>query len=227
MRPIIRPWQEHALQQVNAAVPRPLPAPATMHWAQRAGRGPGAEILGDLRDQKVLELGCGAGRNLAHVAAYGTASAIGVDHASLQIHRARAHFGHIANVAFLTCDALDFLGSTRMRFDVVYSVFGAVGLTPPEPLLRAIVARLTQRGLLAFSVPHPRRYGQRPSDRPRLDTLALPRGRNIRLLRWEPAVEAWIGALGSAGLRTVDIREISAPDDSRWPTTLLLVARRL
>lgn len=227
MRAIVRPWQAHALQQLTAAVPRPLPAPATMHWAQRAGRGPGAEILGDLRNRKVLELGCGAGRNLAHVAAYGSASAIGVDHASLQIHRARAHFGYIVNAVFLTRDALDFLGSTRIRFDVVYSVFGAIGLTPPEPLLRAIAGCLTQRGLLAFSVPHPRRYGRRPSDRPRVDALVLPRGRSIRFLRWEPAAEGWVGALGSAGLRTIDVREISAPDDRRWPTTLLIVAHRL
>ncbi len=42
-----------------------------MEWSTHPGLGPGAEILGldlDLRCKRILELGCGPGHNVAHLA---------------------------------------------------------------------------------------------------------------------------------------------------------------
>ncbi|MEU4536347.1 class I SAM-dependent methyltransferase [Streptosporangium sp. NPDC023825] len=123
-----------------------------MHWAQDPEHGPGAEILGDLLTASVVELGCGPGHHLAHVASSG-ATGVGVDIAAAQIERARASYGHLPSATFVLKDAAAFLTGTGDTFDICCSVFGAIGLTPLDILLPAIAVALRPGGLLAFSVP--------------------------------------------------------------------------
>ncbi|MEV5752453.1 class I SAM-dependent methyltransferase [Actinoallomurus sp. NPDC052308] len=227
MRHTLSPWQAHARQRIAVGLPGPVPAPDTMRWTQRPGSGPGAEILGDVRDKDVLELGCGAGHNLAHLAAHRCAFAIGVDQAGLQIRRARTYYGHIANMAFIAQDALAYLRTCPATFDVVYSVFGAIGLAPPTPLLRETTAVLKGGGLVAFSVPHPRRHGRRPANRAVLQHITLPDGLRASVLRWELTVERWLRSLNAAGLVPTGVREIFPPGGGPWPTTLLITAQAL
>ncbi|MEV5709716.1 class I SAM-dependent methyltransferase [Actinoallomurus sp. NPDC052274] len=220
------PWQAHALQRMTAAPPGPRPAPNKMEWTQRPDCGPGAEILGDLRNRNVLELGCGAGHNLAHLAVRRGAAATGVDRADRQIQRCRAHYGHFSTTTFVAQGALAYLHATQTTFDAVYSVFGAIGLTDPAPLLEAAAARLTGGGLLAFSIPHPRRRGRRPANRACLDHIGLPDRHRLPVLRWELTAERWCKTLTAAGLAVTDARDISAPEGGQWPTTLLILARK-
>lgn len=87
-------WDAHAAAKRADSPPKALEPPRRMEWTQRPGIGPGAEVLGgDLGGCRIVELGCGAGRNSAHLAAAG-AIVTGVDRSAGQIRRARAHYAH-------------------------------------------------------------------------------------------------------------------------------------
>ncbi|MBP0460464.1 class I SAM-dependent methyltransferase [Streptomyces montanisoli] len=60
-------------------------------WTQYAGHGPGPELLGD--PATVLELGCGTGRALAHLAARGV-EATGVDLSPVMVAKATERWAH-------------------------------------------------------------------------------------------------------------------------------------
>lgn len=129
----ISPWYAHAAQRTAAAPAHALTAPARMEWSTHAGIGPGAEILGrDLCGKRILELGCGPGHNVAHLARHHQARVTGVDLIGLQVRRARSHYGHIDGATFAAGHALHHLQATGQTFDAIYSVFGAVGLVAPS-----------------------------------------------------------------------------------------------
>lgn len=97
----VSPWYAHAAQRTAAAPAHALAAPTRMEWSTHAGIGPGAEILGrDLCGKHVLELGCGPGHNVAHLAKHHQARVTGVDLVGLQVRRARSHYGHIDGATF-------------------------------------------------------------------------------------------------------------------------------
>ncbi|MGA6170050.1 class I SAM-dependent methyltransferase [Streptomyces sp. NPDC012600] len=199
-----------------------------MEWGTYPGLGPGAEVLGrSLRGRHVLELGCGQGQNAAHLAYRHRAQVTAVDLVDLQIQHARDRFGEIPGLTLLTSDAMRFLQHTAIVFDIVYSVFGAVGLVDPRLLLAAIARRLKRHGLLGFSVPHPGRPGMRsPGGRqPRHGTIRLPDGSSRPVARWELSAADWRRALAQTDMRVVTVRELGHPD-RRHPTALLVIARR-
>ncbi|MFL4906019.1 class I SAM-dependent methyltransferase [Streptomyces sp. MMS24-I2-30] len=224
------PWYVHALQRTTASPAEPLSVPARMEWTTRPGSGPGAEILGpDLRRKRLLELGCGPGHNAAHLATRYGAQVTGVDLVGLQIRRARSHYGRLNNLTFVAGHALHYLQASDERFDAIYSVFGAIGLVAPELLLPAIAQHLKPERTLAFSVPHPQRGGLRPStdDRPRRDYVTLPDLTQLPIARWDFDAERWEKHLGRAGLWLASAQEFHDARHGRWPTTLLITARKL
>lgn len=171
------PWHSHALQRLADVPAKPLAPLPRMEWTPHRGHGPGAELLGtELHGQRVLELGCGPGHNAAHLAHHYGVRATGVDLVGLQIRRARSHYSHIPRLTFTAGHALHYLQAVQEPFDVIYSVFGAIGLVAPELLLPAAADCLPQRGLLAFAEPHPRRHDRtpEPGTSPRRDLLTLP-----------------------------------------------------
>ncbi|MEV3874530.1 class I SAM-dependent methyltransferase [Streptomyces sp. NPDC049906] len=221
-------WHAYA-EQASSPPPGPLPAPSRLEWTARPGVGPGVEAFGrSVRGLSLLELGCGAGRNAAHLAHEQHASVIALDSVDLQIRRAKDHYDHLRGTTYVTCDALRFLRSGDGRFDAVYSVFGAVGLVDPEILLPAIARRLNPSRPLVFSVPHPRRAG-RPSGtahRARTDFLALPDGTRRPVVRWELDIPQWSEVLGRAGFHLREALEFDDPGNAGTPSTLLISARR-
>ena len=225
------PWYVHALQRTTAAPAEPLAVPARMEWTTRPGSGPGAEILGpDLRHKRLLELGCGPGHNAAHLATRYGAHVTGVDLVGLQVRRARSHYGRLNNLTFVAGHALHYLQATDEQFDAVYSVFGAIGLVAPELLLPAITQHLKPRRTLTFSVPHPQRGGLRPAtdDRPRRDFVTLPDRSRLPIARWDFDTNRWEKHLDRAGLWLTSAEEFhDARHGGRWPTTLLITARKL
>lgn len=215
-------WQAHAEQRLAAGPPEPLTPPPRMQWTQHPGAGPGAEILGDLAGRRVVELGCGPAHNLAHLVSHHDAIGVGVDAAPAQIERARAHYGHLARLPFVTADATAFLTATGFTFDVCYCVFGALGLTPPDPLLAAIGQRLRPGGRLAFSVQHRTGRSLDQSHQPVLDTLALPYGQHMPITRWTPGVSAWVDLLDRHGF-AVDGLNTPAPDNTSAGSNCLVI----
>ncbi len=196
-----------------------------MEWTQQPGVGPGAELLGaDLTGRRIIELGCGPGHNAAHLAKAG-ARVIGVDSSAGQIRRALAHYGH-TGARFHRGTALDHLTRGSVPLDAIVSVFGAIGLTEPAPLLGAACRRLAPGGVLAFSLPHPQRTGA-IARTPRLrELMALPDGTTATVERWELDPATWARTLNRAGLQVTDLQHYFAPADSHWPTTLLITARK-
>ncbi|AEY90924.1 class I SAM-dependent methyltransferase [Streptomyces olivaceoviridis] len=224
------PWYAHALQRTAAGPAEPLAPPPRMEWTARPGIGPGAEILGSgLRRKRVVELGCGPGHNAAYLATRHAAYVTGVDLVGLQVRRARSHYGRLNNLTFVAGHALHYLHASDEQFDAIYSVFGAIGLVAPELLLPAITHRLKPGCTLAFSVPHPQRDGRPPSvdDRPRRDHVTLPDRTRLPVARWDFDAARWEKHLGRAGLRLASAQEFHDPRQGRWPTTLLITARKL
>ncbi|WP_204018478.1 class I SAM-dependent methyltransferase [Sphaerimonospora thailandensis] len=167
----------------------------------------------------VIELGCGPGHHLAHLVEAHGITGVGVDIVTGQIERARTLYGYLPGITFVTSDATEFLREHREAYAVCYSVFGAVGLTPPDLLLSAISAALRPSGLLAFSVPH-------PSRRHRDNTLLLPSGDKVPIQRWEPAIPDWMTLLAASDLEVDEVRHLTGPDLADGPTTLLIVAHK-
>jgi SAM-dependent methyltransferase len=196
-----------------------------MEWTQRPGIGPGAELLGgDLTGLSVVELGCGAGHNTAHLAAAG-ADVTGIDRSPGQLRRATAHYAH-TGARFVHADATAYLAAGAEPLDAIVSVFGALGTGEPSPLLAASAHRLTRQGVLAFSVAHPNRTGGIPTT-PRARTgLPLPDGTTATIPHWDVSPATWAHAITRAGLRLTGTTSLSAPADAPGPTTLLITARK-
>ncbi|MCZ0975588.1 class I SAM-dependent methyltransferase [Streptomyces albulus] len=225
----VSPWHGHAAQRLTSAPAHALAPPTRMEWSTHPGLGPGAELLGrDLHGKRLLELGCGPGHNVAHLAQHHQARVTGVDLAGLQIRRARSHYGHIDGATFSAGHALHHLQAPGQTFAAIYSVFGAVGLVAPELLLAAVSRRLMPGGVLAFSVPHPARAGRHPStdDRPREDYVTMPDRTRLPIARWEFDAHRWATHLSRTGLRITSAIELRHPRLDPWLTTLLITARK-
>ncbi|WP_240800217.1 class I SAM-dependent methyltransferase [Streptomyces rhizosphaericola] len=166
-----------------------------------------------LRGRRVLELGCGQGQNAAHLVDRHQAQVTAIDLIDLQIQHARARYGEMTGLTLLACDALRYLQRTTAVFDIVYSVFGAIGLVEPRQLLAAIARHLRPHGVLAFSVPHPRRAGGEASEgpQPRHSPLRLPDGSRAPLPRWELNGAGWRRALAPRPSRSWAIPDGSTP----------------
>ncbi|MEV6973267.1 methyltransferase domain-containing protein [Kitasatospora sp. NPDC093806] len=218
-------WDAHAAQRLAHGPPQPLQPPARLEWTQRPGIGPAADLLGDnLTGLRILELGCGAGHNTAHLAAVG-ALAIGVDRSTGQIERANAHYGH-TGALFTQAPAVGYLRRGIGHLDAIFSVFGAIGTSEPSRLLGACSRRLGRHGVLAFSVPHPRRTGVIPLRPRHREAAALPDGTSGSVDRFDVAPASWACYLNRAGLLVTGLHDHFAPVDAQWPTTLLVTARK-
>ena len=218
-------WDAHAAARQSERPAGRLVPPPRMEWTQRPGMGPAAEILGDdLAGRRIVELGCGAGHNTAHLAAAG-ATVVGVDRSAGQIRRALAHYGH-TGAGFAHASATVNLSRDTERLDAIVSVFGAISMTEPSRILSACSRRLARRGVLAFSLPHPQRTGTVPVSPQTRETMALPDGTTHAVERWDMDPATWARALNRAGLLVTGVQNLYAPSESRWPTTLLITARK-
>lgn len=219
-------WQAHALQRLSHEAPGRRPIPDRMEWTHLPGTGPASELLGDVDGRLTVELGCGTGDNVAHLVGVHGAIGIGLDAAWGQIKRARRNYGHLQGLMLTVADACASLEHTRKPFDVCYSIFGAVGLVPPLELFALIAERLSDGGVLAFSVIHPDRPGQRPhaGDAPQADWLELPDGQRARVLRYTPERGTWLHLVEKAGLVVADAVDVT--DESGEPDTLIITARK-
>lgn len=211
-------WQTWAASRV-AGDTGPGVLPARLEWTQVPGLGPGADLLGDLEGQTVLELGCGAGDTTAYLASHG-AHAVGVDGAPAQITRARNRWGHIAGAVYVRAEATVYLTRPGPLVDAVISVFGALDFASPAELLPLIAGRLRPGGRLAFSTIHPAQRAHL-----RLDRLPLDGGASCPVSRPLPNPGWWPAALADCGL-DVDLHlPVTAPSDHD-PKCLIITAAK-
>ncbi|MFJ6519215.1 class I SAM-dependent methyltransferase [Streptomyces filamentosus] len=190
------------------------------NWTQWPDHGPDEKLLGDLSGMRVLDLGCGSGGNLAHLAALG-AEATGVDVSPVQVAKARQQLPHL-DVRQQTAE--EFLAADTHGFGVVYSVFGAAWFADPAELLPLVHARLTPGGIYAFSHNPPALkgcYGPQASQMQPPEKDAEP----LYVKRWDYEPDTWAELLRRAGFTAVTA-EVIAPPLGRRTGTLLVRGTR-
>ncbi|MGQ0839753.1 class I SAM-dependent methyltransferase [Actinokineospora sp.] len=178
------------------------------NWTQYPDHGPNESVLGDLRGRTVLELGSGAGSNLAHLATLG-ALCVGVDLAPSRATTAKQTWGHLANLEFVTADVVDFLTTASTRFDAVYSIFGAVWFTDPAILLPLVRDSMHPGGRFAFA------------HLPKLDDQPGATDRAVR--KRHHSAEQWVRLLTDSGFDAVTADIFPAPAADQ-PGTLIVRA---
>lgn len=183
-------------------------------WTQYPGHGPGPELLG--APATVLEIGCGTGRALAHLAGQGV-RATGVDLSPVMVGKTRERW-QATGARFECAEVLDFLADQDDTYDAVYSIFGAAWFTDPAKLFPLIAQRLNPGGVFAFSHPPaiPGAYGPQGMYK---GGFAGPAKFTYR---YSYTPEGWERLLLSSGLSNAQVRVLAAPTEGHIGT---LIAR--
>lgn len=189
-------WDAQASDQLPGDTPQRQPH---LEWSQYPGHGPGIDILGPLQGKKVIELGCGNGDNLAAIAHEG-AHCTGIDCSRAQLQRATTRWPD-SNIQWEHTDAIAYLKHTRQRYDLAVSIFGAVGLSPPEQLLTLLKHRIKPAGRLVFSLPSPTWLADKSHH------LEI-RNQTYPIARWNYPKATWVLLLDSLGWHTTSVRPV-------------------
>ncbi|WP_329273401.1 class I SAM-dependent methyltransferase [Streptomyces sp. NBC_01451] len=188
-------------------------AEPVFRWTQYAGHGPGTELLGNPRS--VLEIGCGTGRALAHLARHGV-RAYGVDLSPVMVEKSTERWRDTGAV-FRCAEVLEHLAECADTYDAVYSVFGAAWFTDPGRLFPLVRQRLNPGGVFVFSQPPaiPGAYGPQGMYKGGFAGKALFTYR----YSYRPAV--WERLLDRAGFTEVTARVLDAPTPGHIGTLIV------
>ncbi|MFI8932453.1 class I SAM-dependent methyltransferase [Streptomyces sp. NPDC053474] len=215
----IRAWDSIASRDQTHG--QPQDPPPDIAWTPWPGRGPGAELLGDLVGKSVAEMGCGTGEHVGYTALHGARLAIGIDASLRRLTQARARFGHLPATDWHLGDAAAVL-TTLPILDVCYSIFGALWYADPAQLLPAVAGRLRAGGRLVFSVNAPR---QGELSGRRVDNLTSTGGARLPVIHYAFDAADWSALLVAHGFRPVEVQPVSGPHTSPHHT-LVVSARR-
>ncbi|WP_328962666.1 class I SAM-dependent methyltransferase [Streptomyces virginiae] len=189
------------------------------NWTQYADHGPGAEVLSVKPGESVLDLGCGSGGNLAHLAATGM-RAVGIDLSPAQLTKAHERWPDADGMELHRGDAVSYLSKTYTIFDAVYSVFGAAWFTDPGSLLPQVHRGLKPGGVFALSQRPPVEgcYGCQASYIPRGDDQDP-----AIVKRWDYEPDIWCALLKEYGFGEATATVIPAPSHEKRTIGTLLV----
>ena len=113
-------------------------------------------LLGDLSDKSVLEIGCGNGVSLKYVADLGTTDLWGLDISASQIERANDFLVSQGVSVNLICSPMeDECGLPTDYFDLIYSVYGIGWTTDLDKTFKRIYSYLKNDGIFVFGWSHP------------------------------------------------------------------------
>jgi SAM-dependent methyltransferase len=203
--------------------------PDNFRWIWSQDSGPGPEVLGDLSERVVGDLGAGAARHAAHLVVHREAARVdAVDASPRQYEMAADLFDHLApRLRIVSCDALSHLMATANAYDVLYSVFGALDFTDPRELAPATVFALRPGGRLVFStLAH---YVGGALAQPDIVAAAVPartpEGEATTMHRWVLQEHVWVKVLDEAGFTGISVDMLpSAVQGPRTADTLLVTA---
>ncbi|MFF6999098.1 class I SAM-dependent methyltransferase [Streptomyces sp. NPDC008313] len=172
-------------------------------WTQYTGHGPGPELLGTC--ESVLEIGCGTGRALAHLAQQGVTT-VGVDLSPRMVQLATERWAPLG-IRFEQAEVLAWLATDQSQYDAVYSIFGAAWFTDPSRLFSLVRGRLTPGGRFVFSQPPaiPGAYG------PQGMYKGGFAGRAQFTYRYSYRPAVWERFLIRAGFATAEAQVVEAP----------------
>lgn len=203
-------WERYAAKQRPRRATNAAGATTWLNWTQYADHGPDESVLGELGGRQVLELGSGTGANLAHLASLG-AHCVGVDVAPSRQRFAVRNWGHIPNIDFVTADVVEYLADNETRYDIVFSIFGAVSFCDPAMLLPLVHDRMVSSGVFAFS--------HLPS------TPQAQNGPGSPVKKWDYSPDQWLYLLSAHGFEH-GVAKIVAPPPGSTQATLLVRAFR-
>ena len=204
-----------AYQEVHGAdlAARPL--------AWGAWRRPESElgVLGDMRDQEILELGCGGAQWSAALARAG-ARATGLDLSAEQLRHAQSHCAD-HEAPWRSCTRAASAAVPADAFDIVFCDHGAMSFCDPERTLPEVARVLRPQGVLAFCTTHPLVYltwssGQERQTRKlhidydQLGRVAFGDG----TIDWVLPSGRWIALLRRFGFDVELLLELSPPADA-------------
>lgn len=113
-------------------------------------------LLGDLSDKRVLEIGCGNGHSLKYVADLGATDLWGLDISANQIEKTENYLQTLGINAKLICSPMeDECGLPINYFDLVYSVYGIGWTTSLDKTFERIHSYLKKDGIFVFGWSHP------------------------------------------------------------------------
>ncbi|MCP9957880.1 methyltransferase domain-containing protein [Streptomyces sudanensis] len=214
--------------RARRAADRAVPDDFRWNWAQDGGPGP--EVLGDLSGARVGDLGAGAARHAAHLAARRRPARVdAVDSSPAQYAMAVDLYGHLApRLRIVRSDVTGHLRARPGAYDVLYSVFGAVDFTEPYELLPAAAFALRPGGRLVFStLAHhlggaPARSDVRHTDIP----ARTPDGEAATMRRWVLQEQVWTKLLDQAGFTRITVDVLPGGRQPRAADALLVTAHR-
>lgn len=113
-------------------------------------------LLGDLTDKRVLEIGCGSGHSLKYAAGRGAVDLYGLDISEAQIGRAKEYLESQGIDARLVCSPMEEeCGLPTDYFDLIYSVYGIGWTTDLNKTIGRIHSYLKKDGIFIFGWSHP------------------------------------------------------------------------
>ncbi|MEV5516580.1 bifunctional class I SAM-dependent methyltransferase/NUDIX hydrolase [Streptomyces flaveolus] len=202
------------------------PVPDRIDWGFWPGVGPGAEVLGDIRGKRVLDVGSGPGHHAVHLArAYG-ALVDGVDLSPTQHRRALNDHGSEPGVRFLCADVAEHLRRVR-PYDAAYGL-RTFACIDPRHLLPALRDGLVDGAPLVFSALHTDSDGLGPSEEvvSRPELVRLRQEAPIPTLMWVLTPRLWEELLGEHGFEVEGCELLRAPDEDNPGVLQLIRARR-
>ena len=198
-------------------------------WGPEGVNESDVRILGDVKDLRVLEIGCGAGQCGRWLIGQG-AEVVGLELSYRQLQHSR-RIDMITDVRLPTVQAdAQVLPFADASFDAVCSAYGALPfVADAEGALREITRVLKPGGRLAFSVTHPIRWCflDDPAE-PGLAAVHSYFDRNayveeaedgsVTYVEHHRTVGDWVRAITAAGLSLVDLVEPEWPEanDHVW-----------
>ena len=114
-------------------------------------------LLGDVRDRRVLELGCGAARWSAALARRG-ADVVGLDLSGARLAQARSVVQRARGTVRLVQGSAELLPFDDRAFDLVFCDWGGMTFADPQRTVPECSRVLDDDGVLAFSTSSPFRY---------------------------------------------------------------------
>ncbi|WBO62013.1 SAM-dependent methyltransferase [Streptomyces camelliae] len=217
-------WTIYGQQQLDRGYSPPVPE--RIDWGFWPGVGPGAEIIGDIRGKRVLDIGSGPGHHAVHLARTYGALVDGVDLSPTQHRRALNDHGTEPGVRFLCADVAEHLRRTQRSYEAAYAL-RTFGCVDPLHLLPALCDGLVRGAPLVFSALHTDADGQGPSSEPvvRQGYVRLRDQEPIAVRMWVLSPVLWEELLAAHGF-DVEVSELLAAPDADNPVVVQLVRAR-
>jgi len=131
-------------------------------WERAAELADLLSLLPDVRDRRVLDLGCGAGQLARYLATLGAADVLGVDLSERMLELARSQWAH-ERVSYVR-EAVEDVTFPTGRFDLVVSSLVLHYVDDYCGLIARIAEWLTPGGHLVYSTEHPIFTARLPGD---------------------------------------------------------------